>query len=120
MRNTTIIKLAVLIGILLGVVLYFILPREALSENTEVIPIESVRVYHEKPDIKTYAKERVGNEWWAFNYIISHESGWNSNAQNPVSSAFGLAQFLNSTWEVVGCEKTTDKYTQIDASPSAA
>lgn len=26
------------------------------------------------------------------------ESGWNSEAKNPTSSAFGIPQFLDSTW----------------------
>lgn len=33
--------------------------------------------------------------------LINYESGWNPNAQNPNSSASGLGQFLDSTWESV-------------------
>ncbi len=31
--------------------------------------------------------------------LIKHESSWNPNAKNPTSSAFGLFQFLKSTWK---------------------
>ena len=47
--------------------------------------------------------------------LWNRESGWNPNAQNPTSTAFGIAQFLNSTWSGVGAKKTTDPFGQIDA-----
>jgi hypothetical protein len=43
------------------------------------------------------------------------ESGWNPNAQNPSSSAYGIPQFLDSTWASTGIAKTSDGYRQIDA-----
>lgn len=41
--------------------------------------------------------------------IISKESSWKSDAQNPISTAYGLFQFTNPTWEEQ-CkgEKTTE------------
>lgn len=33
-------------------------------------------------------------EWWAVDYIISHESTWNPQAINPSSGSCGLAQQL--------------------------
>jgi SLT domain-containing protein len=47
--------------------------------------------------------------------LWNRESGWNPNAQNPTSTAFGIAQFLNGTWGGTGFSKTNDPYTQIDA-----
>ena len=47
--------------------------------------------------------------------IIDKESKWNPLADNPKSTAFGLGQFLNSTWEIVDAKKTKDPYAQIDA-----
>lgn len=49
----------------------------------------------------------------AINWIIGHESGGNPNAQNPTSTAYGLFQFLNSTWGSVGGTKTSDPAAQI-------
>ncbi|MCW2677072.1 MAG: uncharacterized protein JWR70_2112, partial [Modestobacter sp.] len=43
------------------------------------------------------------------------ESGWNPNAQNPSSTAYGIPQFLDSTWAGTGIAKTSDGYRQIDA-----
>jgi phage-related protein len=34
----------------------------------------------------------------ALDYIASHESGWNPTAQNPVSTASGIWQMVNGTW----------------------
>jgi membrane-bound lytic murein transglycosylase MltF len=43
------------------------------------------------------------------------ESGWNPNAQNPTSTAYGIPQFLDATWASTGIAKTSDPYKQIDA-----
>lgn len=49
-----------------------------------------------------------GSEWVALQRLVGNESGLNPIAQNPTSSAFGLYQFLDSTWGLVGCTKTVD------------
>jgi hypothetical protein len=41
------------------------------------------------------------------------ESGWNNNAQNPTSTAYGIGQFLDSTWKGVGGSKTSDPRLQV-------
>jgi Transglycosylase SLT domain len=47
-------------------------------------------------------------QWAATDALVSHESGWRPTAQNPSSTAYGLFQFLNSTWATVGGHKTSD------------
>ena len=47
--------------------------------------------------------------------IIDKESKWDPLAQNPKSTAFGIGQFLNSTWGLVDHTKTKNPYDQIDA-----
>ena len=54
-------------------------------------------------------------EWNAFYELIKRESGWNPNAQNPRSSAYGLGQFLDSTWAGTGISKTNNPEKQIEA-----
>jgi murein DD-endopeptidase MepM/ murein hydrolase activator NlpD len=49
-----------------------------------------------------------GGQWSALKQLVSHESGFNPRAQNPTSSAYGMFQFLNSTWAGVGGHKTSD------------
>lgn len=56
-----------------------------------------------------------GNQINAWYNLIERESSWNPNAQNPNSTAFGLGQFLNSTWAGVGMQKTSDPRLQLEA-----
>lgn len=56
-----------------------------------------------------------GPQWDALSQLVQHESGWNSNAQNPTSTAYGLFQFLNSTWAGTGFAKSSDPNVQAQA-----
>jgi hypothetical protein len=56
-----------------------------------------------------------GDQWSDLDWLVTKESGWNPNAQNPTSTAYGLFQFLNSTWGSVGATKTSDPLKQIQA-----
>jgi len=52
--------------------------------------------------------------------LIVNESGWNPKSQNPKSTAYGLGQFLDSTWNNVnralgGNLDRDDEYDQLDA-----
>jgi hypothetical protein len=65
-----------------------------------------------------YALSKVGGDSSQFSCLENlwgKESGWNPNAQNPRSTAYGIPQFLNSTWASTGIAKTSDPYRQIDA-----
>jgi acid phosphatase family membrane protein YuiD len=53
-----------------------------------------------------------GAQWIALANLISGESGFNNLAQNPTSTAFGMFQFLDSTWSSVGAKKTADPWAQ--------
>ncbi|MBC7460158.1 MAG: peptidoglycan DD-metalloendopeptidase family protein [Thermoleophilia bacterium] len=44
--------------------------------------------------------------------LLLHESSFNPTAQNPTSTAYGLFQFLDSTWQGSGGQKTADPYLQ--------
>lgn len=52
-------------------------------------------------DIQSYAQQQLakngwGNQWDAFNRLVTQESSWNPNAVNKSSGAWGLAQILPS------------------------
>lgn len=49
-----------------------------------------------------------GPQWNALFNLIQGESGFRNTAQNPNSTAYGIFQFLNSTWRTVGGRKTSD------------
>lgn len=57
----------------------------------------------------------TGNLWNALDRLEMKEAGYNPLAQNPTSTAFGLGQFLNSTWGAYGHKKTSDPLGQIQA-----
>jgi len=56
-----------------------------------------------------------GSQFGCLENLWGKESGWNPNAQNPTSTAYGIPQFLDSTWAGTGIAKTSDGYRQIDA-----
>jgi len=65
-----------------------------------------------------YAMSKLGGsggEFTCLENLWGKESGWNPNAQNPSSTAYGIPQFLDSTWAGTGIAKTSDGYRQIDA-----
>jgi len=65
-----------------------------------------------------YAMSKLGgdsSEFSCLENLWGRESGWNPNAQNPSSTAYGIPQFLDSTWAGTGIAKTSDGYRQIDA-----
>lgn len=47
--------------------------------------------------------------------IVEKESGFNPTAQNPHSTAYGLFQFLDGTWQGTGIPKTADPVAQTQA-----
>jgi SLT domain-containing protein len=55
-------------------------------------------------DTKRYVEIKVVEQWGkpseykCLEQLIQHESGWRINAHNKSSGAFGLFQFLPSTW----------------------
>ena len=57
----------------------------------------------------------TGGQWNDLYALWRRESGWNNLAQNPTSTAFGIPQFLNSTWATVGYPKSSDSAVQIAA-----
>jgi TP901 family phage tail tape measure protein len=57
----------------------------------------------------------TGAQWAALSRLWSNESGWNNMAQNPTSTAFGIAQFLDGTWKGMGLSKSSDPAAQINA-----
>ena len=63
-----------------------------------------------------YARNKVGaGQFGCLENLWGKESGWNPNAQNPSSTAYGIPQLLDSTWGGTGIAKTSDGYRQIDA-----
>ncbi|MGY1637306.1 transglycosylase SLT domain-containing protein [Geodermatophilus sp. SYSU D00742] len=72
----------------------------------------------EKQAYKNHALGQVGGnrtQFGCLDRLWERESGWNPRAQNPRSTAYGIPQFLDSTWAMTGIRKTSDPYRQIKA-----
>ncbi len=66
---------------------------------------------------KDYAAAKVASaaQFDCLDALWEAESSWRPTAQNPTSTAYGIAQFLNGTWAGTGIAKTSDPFGQIDA-----
>jgi len=63
---------------------------------------------------REYAKTLVsGQQFSCLDHLIKLESHWSAKAENPTSRAFGIFQFLPSTWGNYNLKKTSDPYLQI-------
>lgn len=77
--------------------------------------VKIIQVYSDKiTDLHVYASEKLpADEFYYFDLLVSIESGWRPTAENPSSTASGLCQFLDSTYERYG-GKTDDPYEQLE------
>ena len=65
---------------------------------------------------RSYARSMVSvKEYEALHELIMLESSWNPDAQNKRSTAYGLGQFVDKTWDLVGIEKSADYRIQLIA-----
>jgi hypothetical protein len=93
--------------------------RDAATKKAAAAPAPAASGSSSAPrgSFKDYAMSKVGSaqQFSCLENLWGKESGWNPNAQNPSSTAYGIPQFLNSTWASTGIAKTSDGYRQIDA-----
>lgn len=65
---------------------------------------------------ESYAQQMVSDqEYEALFELIMLESNWRPDAKNPKSSAYGLGQLLDQTWDLVGIEKSSNFKIQLIA-----
>lgn len=80
------------------------------------MPLGSFKGGSAKEAVTKAAKQYgFGGQLAALYNLVSRESSFNPNAQNPSSTAYGLFQFLNGTWAGTGIAKTSDPYRQAIA-----
>jgi Transglycosylase SLT domain len=66
---------------------------------------------------RAYARTQLGStseQFDCLDNLWTSESGWRPTAQNPDSTAYGIAQLLDQTWVLMAADKTSDPYDQID------
>lgn len=54
----------------------------------------------------------TGAQFTALDNVVMSESGYRNTAQNPTSTAYGMFQFLDTTWATVGGTKTSNPMIQ--------
>lgn len=95
--------------------------KEEVAETAEPPSTQETPLdLNNKDDLKTFARNKViekwgEGEWEAFDALIQKESGWNPNAKNPRSTAYGLGQFLRATQRSYGIEGVSDPERQLEA-----
>jgi hypothetical protein len=89
-------------------------PGEAVDADYSAGPTVASGNIQQMVQRKAASRGWTGQQWNDLSALIQHESSWNPNAQNPSSTAYGLFQFLNSTWAGVGGHKTSDPGLQAD------
>ena len=81
-------------------------------------------IYKERPPLMSVNAKEVarelfdGNQYSCLTKLIGKESAWKSTAQNPTSTASGLGQLLDGTYERLGMEKSNSGVAQLVATLS--
>lgn len=130
-------RLATLSTIVFGMMLGYFLPEDPFHQTPDQVSV-NVYTYDELVNpivldneinpshpvftepLKLYAynqlfKRRTEREWICLDNLWTQESQWNPDAQNPESTAYGIAQFIDQTWKQTGIDKTDNAKKQIDA-----
>jgi hypothetical protein len=113
-------ELKFVIGMLIvGVGFALMLPVDEPLEEDKIVRgyvSSPVKQQREPLSARSYARSMVSDkEYEALHELIDRESKWDSDAQNPKSTAYGLAQFVDKTWDLVEIEKSTDYRIQLIA-----
>jgi hypothetical protein len=114
-------ELKFILGMVIVMIGFIImLPADKPLEENKIVTgyVSSPIKYQRVPDTaRGYARQMVSvKEYKALEELIMLESSWNPNAQNKKSTAYGLGQFIDQTWEQVGIEKSADYRIQLIAS----
>ena len=114
-------ELMFILGMLIvGVGFALMIPQdEPLKDDKEYTGYVSspIKNLHREPEsARSYARSMVSDkEYEALHELIDLESKWDNEAQNPKSTAYGLAQFVDKTWDLVEIEKSDDYRIQLIA-----
>lgn len=89
------------------------LDTETVAEQKplEKVPVSNIDIGQQEASKVGW----IGQEWECLYELWQKESRWRDSAQNPTSTAYGIAQFLDSTWSMTDYQKTSDPRSQIKA-----
>lgn len=101
--------IATLVGVTIG--------AELFRHPTATTPGTVVAYYensYQQHAIKLLMDRKRINEWPCLYTLWTRESHWNPHALNKKSKAYGIAQFMPKTWQLVGSKRTSDGYKQVE------
>ena len=107
MPNRKKLKISLIMAIAFGLTIIY--PAEAYAPKAELIQVHQAIALSQP---KIYAKIKMADYRWGktqskcLNALWGKESAWNHQADNPISTAFGIAQMLG--------EKSTSPMVQIN------
>lgn len=121
-------KISLLIVLFITVLSLFPKPTSssviAEDEGGVHLVVDTLELYTEKQITQNFGFEELDPFLTLIKYEVCGKKGYQkpvecdwtkrNNAQNPHSTAYGIGQFLNSTWKLVGCEKTDNPFIQVD------
>uniref|UniRef100_A0AAU7GX36 Transglycosylase SLT domain-containing protein n=1 Tax=Streptomyces phage Kamino TaxID=3158857 RepID=A0AAU7GX36_9CAUD len=90
-------------------------PTPSETEKPKPKPTPKLQTPRQLGEAAAAKRGWTGSEWKALERLWTNESDWNPDAQNPTSTAYGIAQFLDETWANYGAKKTSDPAKQIEA-----
>jgi hypothetical protein len=101
--------------VVLGIFLVFN-PRVQITSHA---PKGEVVAYYNN-EYQRYAIQRLIEldkleQYQCLHELWMRESNWRPKAKNKESSAMGIPQLLDSTWENIGVKPTKDGFKQVDA-----
>jgi hypothetical protein len=114
-------ELKFILGMLIvGIGFALMIPQDKPLKEDKIIKgyvSSPVKNLHREPlSARSYARSMVSaKEYKALEELIMLESSWNPEAQNKRSTAYGLGQFVDKTWDLVGIEKSADYRIQLIA-----
>jgi hypothetical protein len=115
-------ELKLVVGMLIVAIGFALMLPLDEKDDTDNAPLQIAqqKTPEKKPDFpvsaRSYARSMVSvEEYVALHELIMRESSWNPDARNRKSTAYGLGQFLDKTWELVGIEKSDDFRIQLIA-----
>lgn len=114
-------ELKFVVGMLIvGIGFALMLPEKNVVQNgnDNAYVSSPVKVQQQRAPVtaRSYARSMVSEvEYKALHELIDRESKWDSHAQNSKSTAYGLAQFVDKTWDLVEIEKSDDYRIQLIA-----
>jgi hypothetical protein len=115
-------ELKFIVGMLIvGIGFALMIPLDERESNDNAQQLVVQQREPRKPDFpvsaRSYARSMVSVvEYVALHELIMRESSWNPDARNRKSTAYGLGQLIDQTWEDVGIEKSDDFRIQLIAS----